>query len=136
MARIFVVEDHAVMREMLDEFIGMEGDLSICGSASSAGEALLQIPRDVPDLVLIDIALPDMSGISLARALRERYPNILLLMLSGHGERMYVEKALNAGANGYVLKGNAVDIPPAIRQVLSGQIYLSDALRYKVPHTT
>lgn len=133
MARIFVVEDHALMREMLDEFIGMEPDLSICGASASATEALKQIAVDMPDLVLIDIALPDMSGISLVPILRERYPNMLFLMLSGHGERMYVEKALDAGAHGYVLKGHAEDIPPAIRQVLSGERYLSDALRFRVP---
>lgn len=133
MATLYLVEDHAMMREMLDEFIALEPDLSVVGSASNGNDALHEIAKNLPDLILIDVALPDMSGISLARILHQRYPHLHLLMLSGHGERPYVESALDAGAQGYILKGHAEDIPVAIRRVLRGQMYFSEALRFRIP---
>lgn len=125
MANIFIVEDHPVMRQGLRSLLEREADLTICGEAPSGEAALEQIGPPLPDLVLIDVSLPGMSGIELARSLRERYPGLPLAMLSGHGEKSHVEQALAAGASGYILKGHAVNLPAAVRQVMGGKVYLS-----------
>lgn len=128
-ARIFLVEDHAYMLAMLQEFINQEGDLAVCETADSGEKALERLPDVTPDLVLVDLSLPGISGLELVSSLREHYPDIPCAILSGHGERHYAEQALNAGAKGYILKGNPDEIPPAIRQIMNGERYVSRALQ-------
>ncbi len=128
MTKIFLVDDHPFIRQMVRSQLEREPDLSVCGEASTAAEALAAIKEDLPDLMLIDVSLPGMSGIELARLLHEKYPHLHLAILSGHGEKTHVDQALEAGVRGYVLKGNAAELPGAIRQVLRGEQYLSPSL--------
>ncbi len=123
--RVFIVDDHVVVREMLRVFIMRQEDLALCGMAASGQEALEKATVEACDVAVLDVAMPGMDGIELARHLRERQPKLKCLMLSGHAEQVYVKGALEAGALGYVMKGDPDAILTAIRQVLRGEVYLS-----------
>lgn len=127
--RIYIIEDHAFMRTMLQEFLNRVPDLEVCGTAATAEEALQNALQTEPTLLLVDVALPGMSGIDLAREAQARWPDLPCLMLSGHHEPAYIEQALAAGARGYVLKGNPDAIVDAVQEVLAGNIYLSEQTR-------
>jgi DNA-binding NarL/FixJ family response regulator len=127
--RVFIVEDHAMVRRMLGKLIDRIPELTLCGTAASAEAALAQIPVQNPQLVLVDISLPDMNGIELIRILHERWPAIRTLTLSGHDERLFAIQALRAGARGYVMKGKVEKVVEAIHQVRNGEVYISEALR-------
>ena len=129
-ARIFIVEDHAIMQEMLNEFISQEADLEVCATASSGEAALENLAQASPDLVLIDLSLPGVSGLDLITSVKALYPQLPCAILSGHGERHYAEQAMAAGAQGYVLKGDPDELPGAIRQMMQGEHYISKALQY------
>jgi DNA-binding NarL/FixJ family response regulator len=116
------------MRSSLRSLLEREPDLTVCGEAATARTALAEAPGAKPDLVLIDVSLPDMSGIELARELHSRHPELPLAMLSGHGEKSHVEQALQAGARGYILKGHADDLPEAVRRLVRGERYLSSGI--------
>ena len=126
---IYIIDDHPLVQEILVEFINQMPGLQVCGMAATAQEALAQIPTLAVDLVVVDVSLPDMDGIQLVGELRARQPTLLCLMLSGHQERGYVQRALAAGACGYVAKGNPPELVNAIHQVLKGELYLSQSLR-------
>lgn len=128
MPRIFVVDDHAIMRQVLRDVLEREEGFTVCGEAASAEEALDEVDDAAPDLVLVDVSLPGMSGIELVETLRERHPEMPMAMLSGHGERTHVEQALRAGASGYILKGDPYELPGAIRQMMRGETYRSQAV--------
>ncbi|MCE7985328.1 MAG: DNA-binding response regulator [Caldilinea sp. CFX5] len=128
-ANIYLVEDHPLMLRMTAEFINRMPDLQVCGTAATAQEALTDLPTATVDLVLVDVSLPDMDGIQLVSALRSQQPALRCLMLSGHQEQSYVQRALAVGARGYIAKGNPLELIDAIRRVLKGDIYLSAALR-------
>ncbi|TDX28461.1 response regulator receiver domain-containing protein [Modicisalibacter xianhensis] len=129
MVRVFVVEDHPLMRDMLSEFLATEEGIDVVGVEESAEAALERLPDPLPDLFLIDMSLPGMSGIELLRQLRERRPGSCCAMLSGHGERHYVEQALDAGARGYILKGEPDELPLAIQRILAGEQFISHELQ-------
>jgi DNA-binding NarL/FixJ family response regulator len=128
-ASIYIVEDHARMRELLSNWIDALPGLSVCGAAGSAETALEELPGLDASLVLVDMSLPQMSGIDLVAALQARFPEMRCLIMSGHNEPGYVERALAAGAHGYVLKGKPSEIEPAIAAVLAGERFISPALR-------
>jgi DNA-binding NarL/FixJ family response regulator len=119
MTRVLIVDDHPILRESLRYYLDRQPDLAVCGEAATAAAALAAVAEQEPDLVLVDVSLPDMDGVSLVRELREHHPQLICVMLSGHGEPHYVTRASEAGARGYVLKGNAAEIPAVIRQVLA-----------------
>ena len=126
--KIYIVEDHEIMREMLRETIdGLEG-LSVSGAAATAEQALAELQDIEVNLVLIDMSLPGMSGASLVAHLRARQPPVRCLIYSGHRERTYVDQALEAGTQGYVLKGDPAELEGAIARVLNGEMYLSPDL--------
>ncbi|GHB12111.1 response regulator [Modicisalibacter luteus] len=129
MARIFVVEDNPLMRDMLTEFLALEASLEVVGVVESAEAALERFPVPSPDLVLIDMSLPGMSGMELIRKLHEQQPGLPCAMLSGHGEKHYVEQAFDAGASGYILKGEPDELPLAIQQILAGEAFVSQELQ-------
>lgn len=129
MTQIFLVEDHPIMRQSLRSLLEREADLVVSGEAQDAESALEQIGQAQPDLVLIDVSLPGMNGIQLARVLRSRHPEILVAMLSGHEGKTHVEQALLAGARGYILKGHARELPTAVRSMVAGSKYVSVELR-------
>lgn len=132
--RLFIVDDHPMMRLGLSHFLTQDGDLSICGEASDAAAALAGLERLQPDLVLLDISLEGRSGLDLLRDLRSRFPRLPVLVHSMHDEMIYAERALAAGARGYLMKQETGEkVRVAVRQVLSGQIYLSDRLQARGP---
>ena len=129
MISILLVEDHAVFASVLVRLLSRTEDMEISKVARTAERALQELPEQKFDLVLVDVALPQMNGIGLVTLLRDQYPNLPCLMLSGHALAHYVSRALRAGARGYVLKDNAKEIVSSIRRVLRGEIYVSPELQ-------
>jgi DNA-binding NarL/FixJ family response regulator len=126
---IYVVEDHIILRKTLRKLLEREPDLKVAGEAGTAAEALEQISQLEPDLVLVDISLPGTNGILLVQQLRQQQPDLRCLMVSGHEESVYVKEALRVGARGYVMKGDPDSIIRAVRKVMKGDIYLSEAMQ-------
>lgn len=128
-ARILVVEDNKVMRQALGQYLEDQPDLTMVAATETAEEALEYLDRSgVPDLVLADTRLPGMSGIDLVRRLQSIQPDLPCLMYSGHDETRYVEEALDAGAKGYLIKGDPDQLSKAIEQVLAGNEYIDEKL--------
>ena len=128
-ARVFLVEDHAVVREGLIYLIGGEGDLAVCGSASSVQEAMPMIRQLKPDVVVVDITLGDGDGLDLIKEVLRYDLKLPILVLSMHDESLFAERVLRAGAKGYIMKSEASDtLRAAIRRVLGGEIYVSDKM--------
>jgi DNA-binding NarL/FixJ family response regulator len=127
--KVFLVDDHPIVRQGLALFIEREPDLMVCGEAEDATSALQAIRDAAPDFVILDISLNGPDGLELLKTLRVRYPNLPALILSMHDESVYAERALRAGANGYIMKQEAADkVITAIRHILGGDVYLSDRL--------
>jgi DNA-binding NarL/FixJ family response regulator len=132
-AKIFIVEDHKEMREAYALFIQREPDLEVCGMVETAEEALEQIPIYEPDLVVVDLSLPGMSGLKLIKHLKVEQPDLAVLVVSGHDDVYYAQGALQAGALGYVDKKEApLVMGEAMRRVLTGEKYLSERMRKKL----
>lgn len=125
--QIYLVEDHPFMRDMLQSYLGSTDGLEVCGLAASAEEALEVLAGLGVDLLLVDVSLPGMDGIIFAEEARCRRPELPCLMLSGHHERTYVERARQAGARGFLRKGDPEEMIQAIRLVVSGGTYWKDA---------
>jgi len=124
--RIVLVEDHAVFQQGLTWIIEQESGFEVCGTAAEGHEALARIKALKPDLVIVDIGLPGMDGIELTRRIRESFPKVLILILSMYKETLYAERALKAGANGYLMKReNGEAVIAAIRAVVAGRTYVS-----------
>ncbi len=123
---IVLVDDHPMVRERLAEVITREGDLAVCGQAESRHEALATIKDTHPALVIIDLALKQSNGLDLIKDIRVRWPSLPMLVVSMHDESFYAERAIRAGARGYITKQQATrDILNAIRTVISGDLYLN-----------
>ena len=129
MVSILLVEDHATLASVLVRLLMTTKDLQITSVATSAEDALQELPLQRFDMVLVDVSLPQMNGISLVGMIRDQYPNLPCLMLSGHALAHYKNRALEAGARGYILKDNAKAIIEGIRRVLKGEIYVSKELQ-------
>src|SRR6185369_17785503 len=102
--RILIVDDHPMMRQGLAQLINSEPDLSVCCEADTARQAFDAIARGQPDLALVDISLPDKSGLELIKDLRAIHPDLCVLVVSMHDESLYAERVLRAGGRGYVMK--------------------------------
>jgi DNA-binding NarL/FixJ family response regulator len=127
--RVFVVDDHPIVRERLAELIAQEGDLEVCGEAEDAITALTAIEAQRPDIAVVDITLKDTYGIELIKNLKERCPGVPVLVLSMHDESLYGERAIRAGAKGYLNKQEATKkVIPAIRMILAGQMFVSEKM--------
>lgn len=124
--RILLADDHLMFRETLSLILSQKSDLLLLGQAGT-GEELLRLLASQPvDLVVLDIGLPDLSGMEVARLIRRQYPQVGIVALSGYTDRLFVEEMLKAGARGYVVKSAGVeDLLRAIRAVASGQAFLS-----------
>ena len=123
------------MREALASRIGRQPDLEVCGEAADMSEALRLVADTQPDLVVVDISLKTDSGIDLIKRIKDRNDSVRMLVWSMHSESLYAERALRAGALGYVNKDQATDkIIDAIRRVLEGKVFLSDAMAEKMLH--
>lgn len=120
MARVFIVEDHPVVRKGYVAFIRREPGLEVCGEASSAAEALELLPTVNADVAVIDVSLPGgISGIDLLRELKTLYPDLPILVVSGNEEAVYGEMVVSLGAWGYVMKGNAEVFIQAVRAMVA-----------------
>ncbi len=124
-----IVDDHPLFRKGLEQLINSHDGFAVCGEAENAAAAMDVIRRIVPDLVIVDLSLPGANGIELIKNIRAEFPKLPLLVLSMHDESLYAVRALRAGAQGYVMKQEALDnVIIAIREVLSGRPYLSPAM--------
>jgi DNA-binding NarL/FixJ family response regulator len=125
-SRIFIVDDHPVFRKGLSLLINEEKDLVVAGEAEDVNEAKRAIERTSPDMVIVDITLKDKSGLELIKFLHDKDENMPVLVVSMHEESLYAERALKAGARGYIMKEEmTTNIINAIRHVLAGKIYAS-----------
>jgi DNA-binding NarL/FixJ family response regulator len=124
---ILIVDDHPLLRHGLAALIKSERDLDVCGEAATSAAALEAIREHPPDLVIVDLALDGADGLDLIKAMKARHPEIPALVLSMHDEALYAERALRAGARGYVNKQQLDDtLLVAIRRVLNGEMYMSE----------
>jgi DNA-binding NarL/FixJ family response regulator len=132
-SKIFVVDDHPIVRQGLGLLINREADMIVCGAAEEAQSALRAIPTLQPDVMVVDISLTGPDGLELVKTIRTRDANLPILVLSMHDESIYAERALRAGANGYIMKQEATEkVLVAIRRILRGDVYLSDRVSSKM----
>ena len=128
-AKVMIVDDHPAVREALAIRVGWEPDLEVCGEAADLAGALEMADSANPDVAIVDLSLKNASGIDLIKSLRARHEKIRIIVWSMYSEELYAERALRAGARGYINKEQATDkIVEAIRQVLDGKVYLSPAM--------
>ncbi len=126
---VFLVDDHPLVREWLTNLIHQQADLAVCGEADNAAQAMQSILTLKPDVAIVDISLKDSSGIELIKDLKQCSPAVAVLVLSMHEEGHYVERALRAGARGYIMKRETTrKVIAAIRQVLQGKLYISEEI--------
>jgi DNA-binding NarL/FixJ family response regulator len=130
---ILIVDDHPIVRQGLAELVNHEDDLLVCGQAENAHQAMNAVKELKPDMVIVDISLKETSGMELIKDINAQYPNLPVLALSMHDESLYAERALRAGARGYIMKAEATErVIMAIRKILSGEIYISDNMASKM----
>jgi len=131
--RLLIVDDHPLTRRGMAQLIGQQGDLLICGEAGDAQEALTLVKSLQPHLVLVDVTLPDKPRAELIKDLKALHPEIMVLVVSMHDEGLYAERALRAGARGYLMKNEGGEkLIEAIRQVLAGKVYVSPAMSARI----
>ena len=124
--KIFLVDDHPLVREGLASLIHQQPDLEVCGHAGTWAETLTDIVKLEPDLLIVDLQLPGTSGIELIKTVKKLYPNLKMIVLSMHDEKLYAERAVRAGALGYVMKRETSSrLIAAIYQVLEGKLAVS-----------
>lgn len=133
--RVFLVDDHPIIRRGLVQIIDQEPDLMVCGEAVDCAGALTAMRRDRPDLAVVDLSLQNSDGMDLIRDLKKTMPKLPILVLSMHDELVCAERALRAGARGYVMKQEApTKVLEAIRQILAGGIYASPRVHNQILH--
>lgn len=124
---VFLVDDHPLVREGLANLINQQTDLVVCGEAEDSAGAIAGIAHKTPEVALIDISLKNESGLELVKNLEAQFPLVALVVLSMHDEALYAERALRAGARGYVMKRETTkSVLTAIRRVLEGGTYVSE----------
>ena len=131
--RVLLVDDHPIVRQGLALLIDREPDLSVCGEAEGAHAAFHAIETLRPDLVVLDISLSGPDGLDVLKEIRVKTENLPVLILSMHDESIYAERAMRAGANGYIMKQEATEkVLVALRRILAGEIYVSDRIANKM----
>ena len=127
--RVFIVDDHPLVREGLTNLINSQSDLMVCGEAKDSSEAVDAITKEPPDVAIIDISLTNESGLELIKNLAKQFPQVAVVVLSMHDETLYAERALRAGARGYVMKHEtSKSVLASIRRVIAGDIYVSERI--------
>lgn len=127
---VFLVDDHPLVREWLITLVNQLPGLRVCGEAASGDAALEGIRTTAPDVAIVDLSLPEGSGLSLIKSIKAEFSDIAIIVLSMHDERIYAERAFRAGARGYVMKGESTSsISAALREVLAGKLYLSPRMQ-------
>ncbi len=131
--KVFIVDDHPIIREGLAQMINREPDLAVCGDAQEMHEALQAIEVHKPHILIVDISLNGPDGLDLLKNIRSKDPSLPVLILSMHDESIYAERALRAGANGYIMKQEATErVLVALRRILNREIYVSDRVADKM----
>jgi len=131
--KVFVVDDHPLLRQGLALLINQQEDLQVCGEAEAAQAALQSISQHRPDIIILDISLKGPDGLELLKSVRALDPDLPVLILSMHDEAIYAERALHARANGYIMKQEATEkVLVAVRRILDGDVYLSDGMSRKM----
>ncbi len=126
LSKVYIVDDHPLVREWLTNLVDRQDGLSVCGEAGSVEQAMKGIGKTNPDIAIVDISLSDGSGLDVVRNIRALYPATAVIVLSMHDERLYAERSFRAGARGYIMKRETTsNIIAAIRDVLDGKIHLS-----------
>ena len=134
-ARVLVVDDHPIVRQGLVQLLNCESDFLVCAEAGDARKAMAAIAEAKPDLGIVDISLQGTNGIELIKNIVAQWPDFPILVLSMHDESLYAERALRAGAKGYLMKQEAPEkLTEALRGILNGQIYVSEKLSNKMMH--
>lgn len=132
-SRVFVVDDHPLVREGLANLINAQEDLIICGEAEDSAQAITGMMKTAPDVALIDISLQNESGLELVKHLAAQFPKVALIVLSMHDETLYAERALRAGARGYVMKREATNnVLSSIHRVLEGGVFVSERVANRI----
>ena len=129
MASILIVEDHAILGKALVRLLTEKVDHTVVTVVGSAEEAIEQLPGLQVDMALVDVSLPKMNGIQLVGYLHEKYPQLPCLVITGHLIPFYLQRSMEAGARGYVLKDDVIGILEGVQTVLEGGTYVSKALR-------
>lgn len=131
--RVFLLDDHEIVRRGIAELIGLQSDLEVVGEAGSAAEAVIRITASQPDVAVLDVRLPDGNGVEVCREIRSLFPNIHVLMLTSYSDDEALFNAIMAGASGYVLKEiRGSDLITAIRQVAAGNSLLDPSVTERV----
>ncbi len=132
--KIILIDDHPIVRQGLKQIIEIEKDFIVCGEAGNANDAIKLAGELLPDLMVVDISLDgDINGIELVKALKDRFPKIHTLVLSMHNEALYAERAIRAGARGYIIKKEATkNIVDILRKIMNGEIFLSESVSGKI----
>src|SRR5262245_42828670 len=125
---VMLVEDHAVLRGILQEYVTNMSQVASCRTTANAEDALEDVAQSEPDLMLIDLSLPGMSGIDLVRKLRKSNPALRCAILSGHRSLSYARQAMEAGARGYLLKGDPSEIERGVAAIVDGRKFVSKGL--------
>ncbi len=139
--RIVLCDDHQIIREGLRSLLDKQDDMQVVGEGTNGNDAVALVEKHSPDVIVLDVAMPDLNGIAAARRLRESHANLRILALSMHSDRRFVTGMLEAGASGYLLKDCAfAELASAIRTVATGGLYISpriagNVLREFVQHT-
>jgi DNA-binding NarL/FixJ family response regulator len=131
--QVFVVDDHPAIREALAAAIGSKIDMRVVGESPTAQKALRTMERHVPDVVVVDISLEDAHGLDLVEELRSRFPDLRIIVFSMYDESVYAERAIRAGASGYVMKSEPTEhVVKAIQAVSEGDVYLSRRMSSRI----
>jgi len=134
-SRVLVVDDHPIVRQGLTLLINRESDLTVCGEAEDAHTAMQSLTSTRPDILVVDISLNGPDGLDLLKNVRSRHPDLPVLILSMHDESIYAERALRAGAQGYIMKQEATEkVLVALRRILSREIYVSERIANRMLH--
>ena len=132
-SRVFIVDDHPLVREGLTNLINAQDDVMVCGEAKDSSEAIDGIAKERPEVAVIDISLANESGLELIKNLVRQFPQVALIVLSMHDEALYAERALRAGARGYVMKHEtSKSVLASIRQVIGGGLYVSERIANRI----
>lgn len=131
--KVLIIDDHPIVRQGLAQLIRQEADLAVCGEADH-GQGISSVIAEVkPDVVILDLTLKDVSGIDVIKEICPRFPRLPILVLSIHDESLYAERALRAGAKGYIMKEEAAEkVVTALREVLKGDLYVGEKIKSRL----
>jgi DNA-binding NarL/FixJ family response regulator len=134
--KVFIVDDHAILRDGLTQLINAEEDLCVCGQAENAQAFLSALEEVTPDIAIVDVGLPTMNGVELIKHVKGQFPKLPILVLSMYDENLYAERVLRAGARGYLMKQfGTARVREAIRDILNGKMHVSEKLNSKMMNT-